>query len=225
MNGVADSSLQAGEYWIKPALDLSDISLRDVLFGDLGYETEADGDRVHKYDVVMSDGTHVFEVFETHGSVEFDWLPGSVSQYVYVLVEPDGDPRLGVEVDQGREGYTVLSLQTKEQLGTVAKSGRVFGDWQLTDPRGGVIATADRVDKSTPLLSSSTYTTWDVSGPDGMEVAQFRRGPAEGSSSDRLSAMRMSCPRSPVSTEQCLAFAFALLHQGTQSTLRSWRGP
>lgn len=225
MGGTSDSDLQPGEYWIKPAIDASDVSLRDVLFGDLGYETGADGDRVHKYDVVRSDGTHVFDVLEAHGSAESDWLPVSIPQYVYVFVDPDGDPRLAVEVDQGREGYTVLDPEKEQRLGTVAKSGRIFGDWQLTDPGGDVVATADRAETSTPLFSSASYVTWDVSGPDGAEIAQFQRGPAEGSSSDRLSTMRLSCSRSTVAPERCLAFAFALLYRGTQSTLRPHRGP
>lgn len=225
MDRASDPTLPPGEYWIKPAIDVSDISYRDLLFGDHGYETEANGDRVHKYDLVRSDGTHVFDVFETHGSAESDWLPFSIPQYVYVLVEPKGDPRLVVTVDQGKNTYTILDPQTEERLGTVAKSGRILGDWQLTDSEGEVVATADRVDKSSPLLSSATYVTWEVSGPDGVEVAEFQRGPAEGSSSDKFSAMKSSCFQSSVSTERCLAFAFALLYEGTKSTIRSGREP
>ncbi|QLG49352.1 hypothetical protein [Natrinema halophilum] len=225
MESASDPDLSPGEYWIKPAIDLSDISLRDVLFGDLGYETEADGDRVHKYDVVRSGGTYVFDVFETNGSADSDWLPVSIPHYAYVFIEPEGDPRLVVEVDQGSSGYTILDPQTGEQLGTVAKSRRILGDWQLTNTEGDVVATTDQVDKSTPLLSSGTYVTWDVLGQDGAKIGQFQRGPAEGSSSDRLSAMQITCSRSRVSTDQCIAFAFVLLYEGSQSTIRPQHGP
>jgi hypothetical protein len=223
MDGASDLDLSPGEYWIKPAIEMSDVSLRDMLFGGLEYETEADGDRVHKYDVVRSDGTFVFDVFETHGSADSDWLPVSIPHYAYVFAEHEGDPRLVVKVNQGSSGYTILDPQTDERLGMVAKSRRILGDWQLTNTEQDVVASTDQVDKSTPLLSSETYVTWDILGPDGVKIGQFQRGPAEGSSSDRLSAMKITCSRSRVSTEQCIAFAFVLLYEGSQSTILSNR--
>lgn len=228
MNGAYESELATGDYRITPSEAMRTeygVPLGDVLSGDFEFMSE-DDDRFHKYDVVRSDGRSALDVFETHGSAEYDWLPFSIPQYVYLFVRPEGDPRLVVEVDHGwYPSYTIRDPQTAEPLGTVAKSKRIVGDWQLTDPGGGSRATAERTNTVRNFLSFSTHATYDVSGPDGDEIAQFERVRAEGDVTDQFrSAMDVTCSRSSVSPEQCLALAFALLHEGTKSTSRSGHG-
>jgi len=229
MDGAPDSKLPSEDYRITPSEKMRDeygIPVGDVLSGDFEFASGADADQFHKYDVVRPNDTSVLDIFETHGSAEYDWLPFSVPEYVYLLVRPGGDPCLVVEVDHGwYPSYTIRDPRTEEPLGTVAKSRRIVGDWQLNDPGRGLRATAERKNTLRNVLSFSTHVTYDVSGPDGVEIARFERVRAEGDFTDQFRpAMDVSCSRSPVSTEQCLAFAFALLHEGTKSGTESGSG-
>jgi hypothetical protein len=221
MSRAADSDLEAGEYRITPAVSPSDVSLGSVLSGDAGAETSADGDGVYRYEVLGPDGATVLDVVETRGSADIGWLPFSLPQYVYVFVDPDGESRIVVEVDHALSpAYTIRASRSAPPMGSIGKSRRFFGNWQFTDRHGDVIASADRTEHSSNLVGSASTETWAVAGPDGAAVAEFQRVPAEGSSSDRVSAIDVTCSRSAVSTEQTLAFALALLNQGEKSTTR-----
>jgi len=218
MSGTLDSELPSGDYRITPSemrRNEYGISIGDVLSGDFESLAEAD-DPFHKYDVVRPNGTSVLDIFETHEWADYDWLPFSVPQNVYALVRAEGDPCdpcLVVEVDHAlHPSYTIRDPHSEEPTGTVAK--RIFGNWRLEDPRGEVEATAETVNTWRNLFSFSTHGTYDVSGRDGEEIARFERVRADGDFNDQLlSAMDISCSRSRVATEQCLAFAFALLHK------------
>lgn len=216
MNGAADADLAPGEYRIVPSEKMREeygVPLGDVLSGDFDSVSEAEDGPFHKYDVRGPDGTDALHVFETHGSAAYGWLPFSVPQYVYVLADPEGPARLVVEVDHGwYPSYTVRDPRVGEQVGTVLKSRRLFGDWQLRDPDGATMATAAWTNTGSNLLSFSTHETYDVSGPNGAAVGRFERVRDE--EEWARSAMEVSCSRSSVPTEQCLAFAFALFNQG-----------
>lgn len=221
MDATRGSGLPTGDYRIAPSEKMRNeygVAIGDVLSGDL--ELDSGDDQFHKYDVVGPDGTVVLGVLETHGSAELDWLPFSLPQYVYLLVDPEGDLRLVVEVDHSLSpSYTIRDPQREEPLATVTKSRRIFGDWQLKGPDGALRATADRTNTTGNLFSFSTHATYDVSGPDGREIGQFERVRAEGDFVEQFrSAMEVSCSESSVPTEQCLAFAFTLLYHGTKSS-------
>lgn len=216
MDGTADADLPAGDYRIAPSEMLREeygIPVGDVLSGDFEFVSEADDDPFHKYDVVGPDGRPALAIFETHGSAAYDWLPFSVPQYVYVLADPEGAARLVVEVDHGwYPSYTVRDPRVGAQVGTVVKSRRLFGDWQLRDPDSATMATAARTNTGSNFLSFSTHSTYEVTGADGAAVGRFERVRDE--EEWARSAMEVSCSRSSVPTEQCLAFAFALFDQG-----------
>lgn len=224
MHGTAGADLPAGEYRITPSRKTREeygLPVGELLSEGLDSVLEsAEEGEFHKYDVERADGTPALLVFEKHGEAEYDWLPFSVPQYVYLFVDPDGDPRLVLEVDHGwYPSYSIVEPGTTDDLGTVRKSSRVIGDWQLRAPDGRAVATAETTGTLGNLFSFSTHVTFDVSGPNGERIAQFERVRADGDVTDRFrSVMEVSCSPSAVSTEQCLAFAFALLYQGTQKT-------
>lgn len=230
MRGAPESELSPGEYRIAPSEKMRTeygVPIGDVVAGDFEFYSEAASeDAFHKYTVKRADGTAALEIFETHGSAEYGWLPFSLPQYVYLFVRPDGDPHLAVEVDHGwYPSYTIVDPQTGEPRGTVAKAKRLVGDWQLTNPAGETRATAERTNSGGTLFSSSIRSSYTVSGTGGDGAAQFERVRAEGTIADRgRLAMEVSCSPSPVSTELCLALAFALLHEGTKSSSTAGTG-
>lgn len=224
MRAALDSELSAGDYRITPSATMRTeygVPLGDVVSGDFEFLSEAaTEDEFHKYTVEREYGGAALEIYETHGTAEYGWLPFSLPQYVYLLVRPDGAPRLVVEVDHSwYPSYTMRDPRSEESLGTVAKSRRFFGPWQLTSAGGDVVATAERTNRLRNSVSFSTHGTYAVSGPEGDEIARFERTRAEGEFSDTFrSAMSVSCTPSSVSTELCLGFAFALLNHGTKSS-------
>jgi hypothetical protein len=69
------------------------------------------------------------------------------------------------------------------------------------------------------FFSEETHETYDVRGPNGEECARFERFQEETNYTETFgSAMGVSCSRSSLTPEQCLTFAFALLHEGTKSS-------
>lgn len=222
MSEAPRQELSAGDYRIAPSEKMRTeygVPLDDVLSGDFEFVSEAaEEEEFHKYDVDRADDTPALDIFETHGSAEIGWLPFSLPQYVFHLVRPEGDPCLLVEVDHSlTPSYTVRDPRSGEPVGKVAKSSGIFGNWQLQTPSGAVRATAER-DRSL-RTSGLTKAAYAVSDPRGTEFAQFERVRADDSGADRFRlAMEVSCSRSSVSTEECLAFAFALLHEGTKSS-------
>lgn len=190
-------NLESGRYSIEPADWRADAG--EVL-GSIGSGSEDGEPMWHLHDIVGPDGRTLLEVLDDRRGME-GMLDTTDRQFLFRT--PEGDPVMAYEQDGGMtaKGATLRTAGADELLGSWEKTGRLFGDWRLSDRDGRSVATASREWSLADLF----YPRFAMTSSDGDDI-----GALDLTQSGLFYAAHVTLPPTKIETGLHLAFAYGL---------------
>ncbi|MFD1645243.1 hypothetical protein [Haloarchaeobius litoreus] len=189
--------LRSGEYRFEPADWRSDAG---QVLGNVGSGSEDGEPMWHLHDVVRADGRTVLEVLDDRRGMA-GMLDTTGQQFLFR--RPGGEPVMAYEHEGGltAKGATLRAAGTDERLGSWEKTGRFFGDWELTDRDGRHVATASREWS----LSDLFYPVFAMTSSAGHDI-----GALDLAQSGLFYSAAVTLSPSEIQPELHLAFAYGI---------------